>query len=391
VAVATSFVAVIRKGIDLAYPLLTLAWCSSLVSERPRCRGWAGVTRLAWLALIAGSACYTSPINRAPTVSKPESIGDIFRGQPASFTADAMDPDADPVTISWAYRDGACPDANDRAAQPAIQAKGSTFPVASPDHAFCIWAFATDSHQATDVNNNTFTPRSHPPVAVLDLANPDLASSYPLNTSFVFSRQRSFDPEDDPIEFEWSLTAPTGFTGELSTCDALGSDANRCLRADFPGRYVVTLTVNDESDGSQGRSTAPPLTLDVAADQPPCIDKTSPPFGSFWVGDPTRDATFSVAHVDDDGDPQELHFTWFYGRINDPWTIVDNDFPGLNIKADTFQVGDEADVRVEIRDRPNQVSIDNALLVCGNEALCSAQPQRPTCFQRVTWKVKWNL
>lgn len=347
--------------------------------------------RLALLALIAGGACYTNPINRAPTVSKPESIGDIFRGQPASFTADAMDPDADPVTIGWAYHDGTCPDASDHATWPAMQAEGPTFPVTSPDHAFCIWVFATDRHHAEGVNNNTFAPRNHSPVALLDLANPDLAASYPLNTSFVFSRQRSFDPEDDPIMFEWSLTAPTGFTGELSLCAAPGSDANRCLRADFPGRYVVALTVREESDESQGSSAAAPLTLDVAADQPPCIDMTVPPFGSFWAGDPTRDATFSVAHVDDDGDPQELHFKWFYGRVDDAWTLVDNDFPGLNLKADTFHVGDEAEVRVEIRDRPNKVSIENALLACGTEPFCSAQAQRPTCFQRVTWKVKWNL
>ena len=351
-----------------------------------------------WAVILGGAGgCYTNPINRVPTVSI-EPVGDVFRGQPAAFMAIASDPDGDPLTLSWAVgapvRVGVCPDVQDQATWPPPDASGPPeieriYKPTAPDKAFCVWAFAKDNHGAVTPFNLHVTPGNHPPTAVITLTSPDLAGSYQLYTNFVLKADAS-DPEGDPITYAWSLTAPSGHPNTFGFCDDAESDDKRCFVADVPGRYVGSLVVADDQDAPATRAPPATITLDVLPDRLPCIAMTDPPFGSFWDGDPSQDATFTVTRVDDDGDQRDIHFKWFYARPNEPWTFVDIDFPQLNIKADSFQVGDMGQVRVEIRDRANQTAIDNALLGCGDDPVCAAQGN-PGCFQRVTWTVQWSL
>jgi hypothetical protein len=376
----------------LAYSLLTFAWCSSLLLEgSSRRRVGTRLAKLAALAWLGGGACYTSPINRVPTVSI-SPVGDIYHGQTATFQIDAVDPDADALTIGWAWRDGACPDYRDHATWPDVDVEGPlelrrTFPITVPDRPFCVWAFARDGHQAMTAKNQDFSPQNHPPIPVLTLASPDLATSYPLNTRFVFTGNQSTDDDGDPLTFSFSVrAAPSGFIDSPSPCADTPADTN-CLEATLPGRYVVAL---EAQDGFLPRAPAATMTLDVLSDQPPCIAATTPPFGTLWDGDPTSDANFRVT-VTDDGDQQDLRYVWYFARVGDPWTVVSTDsFPALNIKPATFLEGDEAEVRVEIHDRANKAAIDNALLMCETQPFCAVQAGSG-CFQRVTWMVRWNL
>ena len=377
----------------MAYSLLTFPRCSLLRLEALSLRrAGRGAACLALLALSAAGACYTNPINRAPSVTISK-VGEIFRRQSAMFTVDATDPDADALTIGWAWREGACPDFLDRSTWPTVDVEGPlelrrTFTVSPvPDSLFCVWAFATDRHQAVNVINKAFPPRDQPPVPLLTLSSPDVAASYPLYTTFVI-RDASSDAEGDSIMLDWGLpNVPSGFTGALSPCDDPFDDHTRCLHADVPGRYVVSLGASDGAEKSIAPAT---LTLDVLPDRPPCIAMTSPPFGAIWAGDPTSDATFRVTSVDDDGDPRDLHYVWYYAKADEPWNVVGNDFFDLNIKAGTFNEGDLAEVRVEIHDRPNKGAIDNALLMCDTQSFCAVQAGSG-CFQRVTWMVRWIL
>ncbi|HEX2659261.1 MAG TPA: hypothetical protein VHU40_13350 [Polyangia bacterium] len=346
---------------------------------------------LTLMVLAVSGGCYTNPINRAPSVSIRRPDGDIFRQQSATFTADTSDPDGDALTIGWAWRSGACPDdAHDPATQPTVQVEGPrTFTVSPvPDDPFCVWAFVTDRHQAVTPVNTDVRPLNQPPMPVVRLKSPDLAATYPLYTNFVFDGSTSLDAEDDPLHYDWSLrSAPSGFVAFPSRCLGEMTDQTSCLQATLPGRYVIALELDDGHDRSRAPAT---LTLDVLPDRPPCIATTSPPFAAIWDGDPTSDATFRVSSVDDDGDLQDLHYVWYYARAGDAWSVIDNDFPDLNVKADTFHIGDLAQVRVEIHDRPNQTAIDNALLMCAAQDFCAAQAGTG-CFQRVTWMVQWTL
>jgi hypothetical protein len=378
----------------LAYSLLTLVRCSSLLllmqGLSRRRAGRAGAC-LALFALAAGGGCYTNPINRAPSVSI-SPVGEIFRRQTATFTVDATDPDADALTIGWAWREGDCPDFRDHLTWPKADMEGPlevmrTFTVSPvPDGLFCVWAFATDRHQAVTPINGAFAPRNQAPVPSLTLSSPDLAPTYPLYTTFAF-RGAAADAEGDSISFTWELAnSPTGFSGGLVPCDDSFDDVTRCLRADVPGRYVVSLSAFDGTEISVAPATR---MLDVLPDRPPCIARTSPPYNAIWAGDPASDdAIFRVISVDDDGDAQDLHYVWYYARVDEPWNVAVNDFPELNLR-DTFREGDIAEVRVEIHDRPNKGAIDNALLMCDAQNFCAVQAGSG-CFQRVTWMVRWT-
>jgi hypothetical protein len=330
----------------------------------------------------------------------------LLRGQPASYTASASDPDQDRVDFSWAVVPGDCAADTGPASWPADRVPSSpdpevfVVPAEVTRDRFCVWAFATDAHGALGEAHSAGDPENLAPTAQIDVKRPQVAPAptYPLYTDFWLSGAASTDPEGDgPLTFAWSLDrAPVNSVARIGTCAGAGAGASEgCFFADVPGQYVVSVAVSDPQ-GARGTAT---VTLLVAQDQPPCIVLSDPDFLTpTLVRDPTVSNDFSVDQVDDDGDPfppgphGRIRFRWYLGHGDEPLVSYDNDFHSLTVAANTFLLGDSGRVRVEIHDRNvgnmGAINIDNVLLECGDKPQCAATPG---CFQRVSWSIDWTI
>lgn len=255
---------------------------------------------------------------------------------------------------------------------------------------FCVWAFATDCYGAVAVGNLSVDPVSLPPVAALALLSPPVTSRYPLYTTFQLANH-SMDPESDPFTSTWKLEQPLGSMAQLlaSGCqsDPTSTDV-RCFQADVPGHYEVTLTVTTPADNQSSMDT---MALDVNMDTLPCIDLLScvPKLDGTPTLDPTKGQSFIVPNVIDDGDPTPYaQFNWFF-TVNGALLPFEHNYSMLPIPPNQYHEGDTTKVRVEVYDRNRQAGID-ALSRCGEMAdMCAGDPERPTCYQRVTWTVNW--
>jgi hypothetical protein len=442
---------------------------------------------LAVAAACFWTGCYTGPINMRPTVSITAPLDPIFRGQALTYTATASDPDSDTVTLEWVETAGACPRGFDQpSAWPTTGwTPGSQLVVQGKDAkaTFCVWVKASDGYGAATVDARTGDPQDRAPVAVLELASPPSAPSYPAHTPFVLSAEKSTDPDQgDVIRFEWTLVDSPSQTATLAACQPPSTDADRCLTADAPGDYQVELRVVDDStkdsivyktlrvlpgqlptaaldlvspagsgpyalgspfrvsganstggdpmveyvwqldaaptslavladcDGKgdtsvrcfvadvpgtyrvtlnaknqTGQSPAVSATYVVAADQPPCLDQTTPDVATTV----TTMTSFTVSSVSDDLDPYPgtASMQWFVSEGGGPFVLREKDFPSFPLPQ-VYSVGDVVRVRLEISDRDTERSA-KAFLACGDADVCT-QPTAihpGTCFQRVTWTV----
>jgi hypothetical protein len=344
------------------------------------------------IGLGACIGCFLDPINRAPVVTSIDSDGPIGRGKAASFTATASDPDSDSFTMSWAQRSGDC---SALSMPPPPTETGGRFSVdgTSTTGPFCVWAFATDRYGAVGVRNRFVDPGNSPPVAMLRLVHPTATSLYPLYSTFELAND-STDLEGDTITSTWTLTAPNGSTAQLADgCKsaAAGTDVHCFFQADLPGPYKVVLMADTPDDHQSSKDT---ITLTVDVDRLPCILMPEPPLDGTPALDPTADQAFTVMMVGDDGDPSPSStpnmalFNWFL--IEDGVLLpVEHNYPTLPIPANQYHEGDVTKIRVEVHDR-NRKAVDDVLFGCGDaEDKCAGDPQRPTCYQRVTWTVNW--
>lgn len=328
-------------------------------------------------------------------------VGTVSRGQAASFSALASDPDNDAIVLTWAHAAGDCP--NDLALAPAASDATLTYAVPSSDTAsrFCVWAFATDRYGAMGWKNLQVDPLDRGPTANITLQSPPPApsspSQYSLYSDFQLSGQASTDPDDPSavLTYAWTLGKPAGSTAVLAACAPNDDPSLQCFHADLPGAYQVSLTVANPTGTV---SPAFSLPLSVLPDQLPCIRRTAPQFGlAFLPEDPTTAISFNVQLIADDGDPYDggaangEHFSWSYGPADDRtmWSVYPNDAPALTIRSGTFQLGDTAQVRLEIHDR-NVDRINQLLDACG-DAAPECDGDVPGCPLRVTWNLEFNL
>ena len=398
----------------MAYALLKLRECrwqgardvAAPVRPGGRLRGARGGVAVAWCGLVL-AGCFANPINRPPgvTITAPPTL---LRGQPASYTVTASDPDQDRVDFSWTVLPTDCAADTGPASWPGDRMTSSpdpevlVVPAELTRDRFCVWAFGTDAHGALGADHRAGDPQNRAPMAQIDVVRPQAATLYPLYTDFWLSGAASTDPEDDrPLTFAWSLDrAPVNSVARMGSC-AGGGATDRCFFADVHGQYVVSLAV---SDPLGARGTTPPLVLMVDQDQPPCIVGSDPLILTpTVVRDPTVSNDFTVDQVNDDGDPYpvdpfapgphgRIRFSWFVGHGDEPLVSYDNDFHALTVAPNTFLLGDSGRVRVEIHDRnvgnTGAINIDNVLLDCGDKPQCAATPG---CFQRVTWNIDWTI
>jgi hypothetical protein len=361
------------------------------------------VLALALGAVAALGGClFTDPINMRPTISIVTSMGAVWRGQTAAFTAVTSDADNDAVKVRWALVPGAaCPDPTPATNWPAgDDGQGATFTVSAAETTapFCLWAFATDRWGAQAPANLFVDPQNHPPLAQLDVEVPEAAGDYPLYQAFRLSAAASSDPENDELVRAWTFHHPALSTATKSTCP--DDDLRFCFAADVDGVYEVSVKVSEKANPSS--STTATRSLVVRADQPPCLVAASPSLTTLPLvhaldagnGKTPQDDVFKVERVDDDGDPfpaasdrpSLLHFAWSVGPSDQALAFVDDDSPTLTIAGGAHRVGDEVRVRVEISDRKTDRS-RLEFLSCGDSAIC---PAANACFQRMTWTVSYR-
>jgi hypothetical protein len=345
-----------------------------------------------FLALgLACLGCFTNPINRAPIVTSISADSSpLMRGGGATFSALAYDPDSDSYTLSWA-RTATCADIGDPSTWPGATSTAQRLTVDPADTGapFCVWAFATDRYGAVGANNLPVTPGNAPPVATIELLSPMPTDLYQLYTTFELS-DASTGPENVARMSEWTLLkSPTGSTAQLRATGCsmatAGTDVH-CFTADVAGAYTVSLKVT-----ADGKSSTDTRTYAVNVDTLPCIEVATckPSLEGTPSLDPTQDQSFTVRHVDDDGDSSpRARYNWFF-TVDGALRAFEHDFSVLSIPPNQYQEGDVTKVRVEVYDR-NRQKVEEALSRCGDAAdQCAGDPQRPNCLQRVTWTVNW--
>jgi hypothetical protein len=272
--------------------------------------------RLGPVLIAAGlwGGCYTGPVNMPPTVHINPPSGRIFRGQAATYTATASDPDHEGVTLRWAWTPGHCPaDFLSPSIRPAAwatrQEPDADFVMepANTRSPFCVWVMALDRYGAAAVDVTSTEPDNHPPIAVLDLVEPQTATPFPIHTTFRLSAVRSSDVDNDMIFEDWMLASPSPAV-ILEHCPGDSSETLRCFTADVPGNYEVQVRVSDMVD----ESPLVKLPLTVVPGHAPVafLDVLSPPgTGPFPLGS-TFHLTLARSKDADPGETETLTPSW---------------------------------------------------------------------------------
>jgi hypothetical protein len=357
------------------------------------------VTGVVTVLLVAAAAgCYTSPINRPPAITIIDP-GTILRGTVARFQADVSDPDGDAVSVTWELADVEHCTPDTRPASPNYQPLPGLdqldFGVADRMtlRPFCVWAFATDARGAVRAAYLLVNPQNQVPTVEIDVVQPTVALSYPLFTDFRLSPGNSIDPEDEPLDFSWSLQKPTGSIATLGPC-ADGLPREQCFTADVSGPYVVSLKVTDP----EGAPNSKDLTLVVDKDRPPCLLDALPSLMSPTLihgsNDPTDPSAtpnidggvapeFTILKVDDDGAPLpknshgSAQFRWSVAKNDEAFVPSANTSPSFKLTTPLLHIGDTARVRVDVLDGVN------LLTGCDSDKCASSL----ACIQRFTWTI----
>lgn len=390
----------------MAYALLIEGACAARRVKRSGRPGGHERPRAVIAALLAFAAagCFTDPINRKPQVTLKGSTVPQ-RKQLGTYTAQVTDPDNDqrPEKTMWAEQSGPCVgDTEERASWPPSSDWFQSMPDPTTltfdgqtdkttiDAPFCLWVFATDSHGAITADHLAIEPQDAAPTPVITVVAPDPSpnsTSYPLYSTIEVSYDGSTDPDDDlkQLQWNWMIQYPDGTLVTPMPC----SDHDACFPATAPGDYRVTLAATDPLNKT---GMAPPRTISVNTDQPPCIQMqgVTPTFQVTMPIPPPPGNTFSIDTVVDDGNPTPpgpmgwTHFRWFISSKSGVGLVpIDNDRNQLTLAG--YNVGDLVNVRVEATD--NKPATENALFVCGKDADICTGPQGSSCFLRLTWSI----
>ena len=145
-----------------------------------------------------------------------------------SFSSDA---DGDALTYRWFFGDG----------KTATGAKVTHVYAAAGEYSARL--MVSDSKNASDVDSQVITITevgdNHDPVAVI--ATGRRSGTAPV--SLTFDGSISYDPDGDPLTYEWSIS----LDGEVV---ATAAEALVSVRFDEPGTYSVELSVADDRGGA---------------------------------------------------------------------------------------------------------------------------------------------
>jgi hypothetical protein len=355
--------------------------------------GKAGLPLGCALAAVSGCLLYTDTINQAPTVKLLPPAA-VHPRSPATFRAEAQDPDGDQVQLGWSTLPGGCASISASAWAAAGEQNGFAFMVTpgSRDR-FCVRVVARDDSGAEAQAVVDVEPENRVPVARLALRPATAPGALvPIFSTVKLDATGSDDPDGDDVLRTFEVKDAAGMAIMLDECGS----TTRCFVAERSGAYVATLAV---SDGALTQTAT--VVFNVAEDQPPCIEQTDPavaiPVVVLPADGPSR--RFEVKQVRDDGHPfpagprGRASFHWFAGRgeAGALVRIVGHDRPELDVGAnliDDVRPGDVARVRVEVRDpereKPSEL---RALDACADRAVCE---QPAGCVRWITWTLRFQ-
>jgi len=348
-------------------------------------------------ALLGGSGCllFTDPINKAPEVEIVTPGVEIVRGEKVPFWVTGGD-DRDSfasLRIEWAEFPSQL-----EGCGWITKAEWETVKVTERDSSapyelevktsatLCLCVRATDHDGARSQACERIEPVTKAPEAYLeDASGAQSGQARPLCSVFHLSAERSWFPEADQIEFNWSMnytgTDPLGPGTQLVECAGIPTDKaprHRCFYAAAPGVYTVTMSIEDQPAGVTGDPLASdPVEFEIPVniDMPPSLQRTDPEIFAQGImldttsglGAPYPTRTFKVLSVADDCEPYPVpdnsgkkptQFLWsIYDydatRTTKIWVYQANTTDSFTISQAMFPnatKGDEIKVRVEVRD-----------------------------------------
>ncbi len=390
---------------------------------------------------LSGCLLYTDPINDPPSVRVTVLFPakEAHRNEAATAVADVHDAqDGDSrLNVTWTRfaatgEDDDCAWVNASAWQdnPKIEAGDKdkphalTFTTTSLDP-LCLCARVLDTRGAAGYGCAAVRPVNREPTAVLqDLAGVPAGEARPLYSLVHLSADKSLDPDDDPMQFDWQLqftgTDPAGEQVQLVRCDGVAeaeAERHRCFQAQVPGTYRVTLKVGD-SLGDWSEPTI--LDVPVKQDTPPCLQLTDPDLRARRImlsrandlGGSYESRAFVVRNVADDGEPYPqpndarpaARFWWFVKDLTaatPKWQQRVESSPSLTISQADFPralPGDTVQLRVEVRDTGVQQAYENHAYdklnhdgwPCSLDDEICCEDDDCNCVRWTTWTVQFQ-
>ena len=179
-------------------------------------------------ATASPSPAPTPAVTPKGTISVPATNVNVQTGQPVTFTATALDPDGDPVTVLWDFGDGTT--------SAALAPPGHTYATAGT---YTVTLTTTDPQGTADPNPPSRTVVVQTPAAgaqspVATITAPAGNVSITAGQSVTFTGTAT-DPDAEPVTVLWTF-------GDGSSSTVLAPPAHTYATA---GVYTASLTATD--------------------------------------------------------------------------------------------------------------------------------------------------
>jgi outer membrane protein OmpA-like peptidoglycan-associated protein len=219
-------------------------------------------------------------INEPPTVTCAISNATIKQDETTTIRANAVDPDGDPLTITWTTTGGKVTGSGDTATFDATGVAPGKYTVTA--------TVSDGKHQATCSVDITVVKKNLPPTVSCEPSS----ASVTLGESTTI-RANATDPNNDRLTYSWTIN------GERVAADGptltFGSTGRQ------PGRYTITVTV---SDGEATATCSSTVTVNPRPNRQPTIECLTTSVDVEAGGT----VQLRVRASDPDGDP--VNITW---------------------------------------------------------------------------------
>lgn len=364
------------------------------------------------LCALAPAGCfYVDPINQRPSLDiRPLSSDPVFRGDPLTLEAVAIDPEGQVVAFQW--RVYACTDATQiESCDPEPHFTGI-----EPEAAFRVPAFRVDPDgegpeagapveslrvvlEGRDERGATARPAqelvvsvlNHPPRLELRVASTHGAVvTTPID---IYARYGDADDTPENVSLEWTAFSPSQLPDTLVDITVPPGGEPGTLQQgkrftpQVTGNWDIVVAATDR----YGERKTERLTVTVADDAAPCLGAWEP-IASAQAAPLTEPTLFRVLQVKDDLDAfprtsgapfiKDPRFAWSLKVGAGPREALSNPVSSLALDPQTYAPGTILELRVEVFDRKETP------ITCADAAQTCSVISQPTCIQRQTWRVE---